>query len=134
MKSEQEWRKKLTPDEYHVLRLKGTEPAFSGKYTDNKKSGMYFCRGCGTKLFSSEAKFDSLSGWPSFYTPADEGVVNEEDDMSFGTKRSEVLCSNCGGHLGHVFPDGPTCTKEGKLTEGLRYCINSTSLDFKEGK
>ena len=133
-KSEQEWKNKLTPEEYHILRDKGTEPAFSGKYNSNKKTGMYFCRGCGIGLFSSSAKFDSGSGWPSFYAPAHEGVVNEEDDTSLGAKRTEVLCSNCGGHLGHVFRDGPARTKEGEPTEGLRYCINSISLDFKEGE
>lgn len=133
-KSEQEWKKKLTQEEYHILRDKGTEPAFSGEYNDNKEEGMYLCRGCGVKLFSSSAKFDSESGWPSFYAPAHEGAVNEEDGTSFGAKRTEVLCSNCDGHLGHVFADGPTRTKKGKRTEGLRYCINSISLDFKEGK
>ncbi len=119
------WREKLTPEEYHVLRQKGTERAFTGEYWDTTEAGIYICRGCGETLFESDSKFDAGCGWPSFDKPAVAGVIDEERDTSHGMIRTEVLCQNCGGHLGHVFPDGPTKT-------GLRYCINSLSIDLKK--
>jgi len=124
-KTESEWREKLTPEQYQVLRQGGTERAFSGRYWDDKTSGVYRCAGCGEKLFSSETKYESHSGWPSFFKPLAEGVVAEEDDRSHGMVRTEIRCANCGGHLGHVFDDGPDPT-------GLRYCVNSASLDLEE--
>ena len=117
------WKKKLTKEQYKVLRDKETEPAFTGKYWNNHEKGVYKCAGCGKPLFSSEEKFDSGSGWPSFDRPMDDANVEEKQDASHGMIRTEVLCSNCGGHLGHVFNDGPKTT-------GCRYCINSISLDF----
>ncbi|MFX1478749.1 MAG: peptide-methionine (R)-S-oxide reductase MsrB [Promethearchaeota archaeon] len=120
---EDEWRKKLTKEQYHVLREKGTEPAFTGKYWNHHEKGTYKCAACGAPLFSSDKKFDSGTGWPSFDQPIEDSMVTEEEDRSYGMKRTEVLCSNCGGHLGHVFDDGPKTT-------GCRYCINSISLDF----
>ncbi len=120
-KTEAEWRAELTPDQYEVLREKGTEPAFTGELWDAKEDGVYRCAGCGEELFSSDTKFDSGTGWPSFYEPADPEKVETEDDRSLFTSRTEVLCSRCGGHLGHVFEDGPNPT-------GLRYCINSCAL------
>ena len=122
--SDDEWRAKLTPEQYHILREAGTERAFTGKYDKHYEAGEYMCAGCGTKLFGSDAKYNSGCGWPAFTRPADESTVEERRDTSFGMIRTEVLCSNCGGHLGHVFPDGPA---EGG---GMRYCINSASLDF----
>jgi peptide-methionine (R)-S-oxide reductase len=122
-KTEQEWRTELTPEQYEVLREKGTERAFTGTYWDTKDGGMYRCAGCGAELFSSDEKFDSGTGWPSFTAPADEGAVETEDDRSFFMRRTEVHCSRCGGHLGHVFEDGPG-------PDGLRYCINSCSLEL----
>ena len=122
-KTDAEWRERLSPEQYRVLREKGTEPAFAGRYDDSKAEGTYTCAGCGTDLFRSETKFDSGTGWPSFWAPVDTGNVAEESDMSMGMKRTEVMCNQCGGHLGHVFEDGPEPT-------GLRYCINSVSLDF----
>ncbi len=122
-KTEAEWRAELTPDQYEVLREKGTERAFTGELWDAKEDGVYRCAGCGEELFSSDTKFDSGTGWPSFYEPADPEKVETEDDRSLFTSRTEVLCSRCGGHLGHVFEDGPNPT-------GLRYCINSCSLDL----
>lgn len=117
-------KKKLTPEQYNVCFLKGTEPAFSGKYTDNKKSGMYVCVNCEKKLFDSNTKFDSNTGWPSFWDTVAKENIKLEEDNSLGVLRTEVLCKNCDAHLGHVFKDGPKPT-------GLRYCINSLSLDFK---
>lgn len=126
--SEVEWRKMLTPQQYHVLREKGTERPFSGALTQNHQTGNYHCAGCGALLFLSGAKFDSGCGWPSFVIPADSKAVEEHDDHTFGMHRIEVTCAQCGGHLGHVFPDGPRPT-------GLRYCINSASLTFvREGE
>jgi peptide-methionine (R)-S-oxide reductase len=124
-KSDEEWKRKLTKEEYHVLREKGTENPFTGKYLYNKKRGTYVCAGCGNELFSSDVKFDSGTGWPSFYGPIAEDKVQMEEDKSLGMRRTEVLCGKCGGHLGHVFDDGPKPT-------GKRFCINSLALKFKE--
>ena len=121
--TEAEWRKKLSPERYKVLRQAGTERAFTGRYLDTKTRGVYRCAGCGEELFSSDTKYDSQSGWPSFYTPIAPEMIEEEEDRSFGTIRTEVKCAKCGGHLGHLFDDGPNPT-------GLRYCINSASLDL----
>ena len=126
-KSDAEWREKLTPEQYAVLRQKGTERAFTGKFLNTKEKGTYRCAGCGTVLFESDTKFDSGCGWPSFYAPAGTNTITEAQDNSHFMQRTEVLCSKCGGHLGHVFDDGPNPT-------GLRYCINSASLDFEAKK
>ncbi len=124
-KTDEEWRRELTPEQYRVLRQKGTEPPGTGEYEHTDEPGMYRCAGCGAELFRSDTKYHSGSGWPSFYAPASEEAVETEDDRSFFMRRTEVLCASCGGHLGHVFPDGPEPT-------GLRYCINSCALDFEE--
>jgi peptide-methionine (R)-S-oxide reductase len=125
--SEQEWRKKLTPEQYHVLREKGTERPFTGALVNNHDDGFYHCAACGAKLFKSDTKFESGSGWPSFFDPITKDAVELHEDNAHGMRRVEVTCAKCGGHLGHVFPDGPGPT-------GQRYCINSASLEFEKGR
>lgn len=120
-KTDAEWRAELTPEQYRIARQKGTEPAFTGEYYKTKTPGTYLCAACGQELFSSETKYESGSGWPSFYQPAKPDAVEEVTDSSHGMTRTEVVCSRCGSHLGHVFPDGPRPT-------GMRYCMNSASL------
>ncbi len=122
--SDDEWREKLTPEQYSVCRCGGTEPAFTGKYWDTKTPGTYCCAGCGADLFDSETKYDSGSGWPSFWAPANTACLTEYTDGSLGMVRTEIVCSNCQSHVGHVFPDGPQPT-------GLRYCTNSASLNLR---
>ena len=122
-----EWKRKLTPEQYRVLREKGTEPPFCGLYWNNKKAGRYHCAGCGSLLFESERKFESGTGWPSFFAPVKKGAVKEMQDASLGMARTEVVCARCGGHLGHVFDDGPK-------PSGKRFCINSESLKFGKKK
>jgi len=125
-RSARQWREILTEEQFHILRKEGTERAFTGKLWNNHRQGIYRCAGCGTDLFSSETKYDSGTGWPSFWQPVDPGNIREVADNSFFLRRTEVECARCGGHLGHVFKDGPAPT-------GLRYCINSASLQFVEG-
>jgi peptide-methionine (R)-S-oxide reductase len=126
-KPESEWQKELSPDQFYVTRKAGTEPAFTGKYYKTKDPGMYACACCGQPLFSSETKYESGSGWPSFYQPVDKNAVEEHSDVTHGMRRTEVRCARCEAHLGHVFPDGPQPT-------GLRYCMNSAALDLKPEK
>ena len=123
-KTEREWQRELSPEEYRITRQKGTEPAFTGQYWNTKQQGTYVCRCCGTELFTSDTKYDSGSGWPSFYRPVNAGAIDEQEDSTHGMTRTEIICHKCDAHLGHVFEDGPQPT-------GLRYCVNSASLQLK---
>ena len=133
MSDEEEW-KKLNPKQFHILREKGTEIPFTGKYVRNKEKGMYVCAGCGSKLFSSETKYESGTGWPSFWAPISKKSVETRPDNKLFMRRTEVLCKKCGGHLGHVFDDGPKTIRhaDGSKATGKRFCINSCALDFKK--
>jgi peptide-methionine (R)-S-oxide reductase len=124
--TDEEWKARLTPERYAVLRRGGTEPAWSGELLHVEGSGTFTCAGCGAELFPTDTKFESVSGWPSFYRALDDGVVDEHTDRTFGIRRTEITCARCGGHLGHVFPDGPRPT-------GLRYCVNSLALEYRPG-
>ncbi|KAA8735441.1 peptide-methionine (R)-S-oxide reductase MsrB [Acinetobacter qingfengensis] len=126
-KTDREWQRELSPDEYRITRLKGTEPAFTGRYWNSKVDGIYTCRCCGAELFSSDSKYDSGCGWPSFFRPVENGRIDEQTDLSHGMHRIEITCHNCDAHLGHVFEDGPQPT-------GLRYCVNSASLKLQSKK
>jgi peptide-methionine (R)-S-oxide reductase len=126
-KTEEQWKQELTEEEYRVLRDCGTEPAFTGKYYNHKENGTYTCAGCGAELFTSDTKYDSGSGWPSFYAAVDKKSIKEVEDNSYGMRRIEIKCAACDSHLGHVFPDGPKPT-------GMRYCVNSVSLDFEKAE
>ena len=123
-KTEREWQRELSPEEYRITRQKGTEPAFTGQYWNTKQQGTYVCRCCGTELFTSDTKYDSGSGWPSFYRPVNAGAIDEQEDSTHGMTRTEIICHNCDAHLGHVFEDGPQPTVR-------RYCVNSASLQLK---
>ena len=130
-KQDEFWKKKLTPEQYHITREKGTEAPFTGKYWDNHETGMYDCISCGHPLFSSETKFDSGTGWPSFDNPINGEYIDLHEDTSHGMMRTEVVCKNCGAHLGHLFEDGPKNLPAGRQATGLRYCINSCALGFR---
>lgn len=130
-KSDSDWQKDLTEEQYNVLRCSATEAPFTGEYVHEKREGMYVCAGCGNTLFASDVKYDSGSGWPSFTEPAGNEAVGEQFDESHGMRRTEVHCNKCGGHLGHVFPDGPSQLENGKAGTGMRYCINSAALKLK---
>ena len=131
-KTEEEWKNELTPEQYEVLRKKGTEPAFTGKYWNEHGKGIYTCAACGTELFSSDTKFDSGTGWPSFDQPINRQNVELQEDTSHGIHRTEVICKNCGSHLGHVFNDGPKNLPDGRQATGERFCINSCALKMRK--